>query len=116
MNNLDDIQFEFIKGNPKGIDHSDKMHRILAREIESDQIIGHMDWDPEGGELSDLLVVSSHCRRGIATAMWKEGHLWAKDCSDVIAPRHSADRTDDGEAWARTINKRLPKREDRSDW
>ena len=49
-------------------------------------------------------------RKGVATALLGKAREIAGETRGVRPPRHSPDRTAAGEAWARSLVERLPKR------
>jgi GNAT superfamily N-acetyltransferase len=71
--------------------------------------IGSMRWDPDDGEIYHIDVASDHRRKGIATAMWRLGHQLSNEYG-IQAPHHSRDRSDQGDAWAKTVGGELPPR------
>jgi hypothetical protein len=66
--------------------------------------VGSIHWHPETHAITNVNVRDEEQRKGIATAMWKMGQQ--------IRPKpvHSADRTRAGEAWAKSVGGRLPRR------
>lgn len=76
------------------------MHRIKATVGDAD--VGTMAWSSHG--IWNLTVEPEHQRKGLATAMWEMGQ--------EAKPRakHSSDRTDAGDAWAKKVGGRLPRR------
>lgn len=105
-------QFKFHKANPKSMDTREHMHRIEAFDPDSDfgDWQGHMQWHPVTGELHDLFVEANVRRRGIATEMWKFAHKVAKNAGGTVAPRHSTNRTNDGNSWAKSVSRNVPRR------
>lgn len=69
------------------------------------QEVGRIVWHDSNGEIEKLWVDPAHRRQGIATELWLQAHE-----SDGPAPQHSAWRTDDGDAWAKSFNTPLPER------
>jgi len=67
-----------------------------------------MSWNSKG--ITGIEVPPDHQRKGIASAMWAEGHRLAETERGIPAPKHSSDRTDAGDAWARSVGGRLPRR------
>ncbi len=72
--------------------------------------IGSMSWQHKTGEILGISTEPEHRRRGLATRMWHEAHRVAGETRGVVEPKHSVDRTESGEAWARSLGGRLPKR------
>lgn len=79
-------------------------HRIHA--MYGDKVVGQMAWGPK--EIHGIDVADEHQRRGLATAMWNYGQEMRP------RPKHSADRTDQGNAWAAAVGGTLPKRQMRN--
>lgn len=63
---------------------------------------GKMLWNAK--HVLNVGVTPGFERRGIATAMWTYGQ------QATPKPKHSADRTDAGDAWARSVGGKLPRR------
>lgn len=82
-------------------------HRIVASQ--GGQLAGEMNWHPKTHAITNVHVQEEHRRQGLATAMWDMGQ------SMRPRPQHSADRTNAGEAWARSVGGRLPRRKQVTD-
>ena len=77
-------------------------HRIVASQ--GGQRAGEMTWHPKTHAITGINVEPGEQRKGLATAMWNMGQ-------DIRPkPVHSADRTRAGEAWAKSVGGRLPRR------
>lgn len=63
--------------------------------------LGEMVWVPF--HVRDIQVVKRYRRRGVATALWNEGHRLADENPDIPAPRHSVARTASGDAWVKAV-------------
>lgn len=107
--NINGVQFRFEKGNARSPIGKEQRHRVVAEE--GSDYVGELEWYPRGNRgISNLFVEANYRRQGIATGMWHYAHEIAKTTRGVQPPRHSADRTNDGEAWAKSVSKRLPPR------
>lgn len=73
------------------------------------QVIGEMSWHKDG-EIKNLTVQDTHQRRGIATTMYDIAK--SATAKKNVALRHSPQRTDMGEAWAKSTGDPLPLRVD----
>lgn len=83
-------------------------HVIEAHHPE-DGRAGRMEWMGRPPyAIHNITVEPEHQRRGLATAMWN----WAQENARP-KPRHSEQRTDAGDAWARSVGGRLPRRTSR---
>ena len=78
-------------------------HRITAT-TESGYAVGQMTWHPKTHAVTGITVDPEDQRKGIATAMWKMGQQVRPK------PVHSSDRTKVGDAWAKSVGGRLPRR------
>ena len=85
--------------------HSTRTHQIRAKNDAGD-VIGAMTWNAK--EIGK--VFSDRKRQGVATAMWEEAHRLAGESNRIPTPKHSGQRTDEGDAWARAVGGRLPRR------
>lgn len=59
----------------------------------------------ERGEIENIHVDSAYRRQGIGTAMWGIG----RQMLPYVKPQHSVDRTEKGDAWAKSVGGKLPK-------
>jgi GNAT superfamily N-acetyltransferase len=85
-------------------------HRVTAHRQEEGEskYAGYMAWSSSG--VRNIDVAPAVQRQGIGTALWNEGHRLASEHARVPKPKHSKDRTNEGDAWARSVGGRLPKR------
>lgn len=83
-------------------------HTITASVGGND--IGLLSWHPKSGRVMEVNVDASYRRQGIASRMWDEAHRAAARSTRVVRPMHSDDRTDAGDAWARSVGGTLPRR------
>lgn len=100
---VNDVQFHY--DNPD-LGTAKKIHRVTARSGGSE--LGSMLWNAR--EVLNIGTTPGQERRGVATAMWHEGHRLAAESAKVPQPKHSADRTAAGDSWARSVGGRLPRR------
>lgn len=69
---------------------------------------GRLTWSPK--QVEEVSVPEDFRRQGIATGMWNHAQQVASENARVPAPKHSKDRTDAGDAWARSVGGRVPRR------
>lgn len=85
-------------------------HALVLRDPESKKLVANLQWDADTHVIGWIRVGNTNAeakalrRRGVATAMLAT----ARTRDPKI--RHSQSRTNDGEAWARSLGERLPKR------
>jgi hypothetical protein len=83
-------------------------HRITALAAGGRRQAGTMLWSAKG--VRNIGTDADLQRRGVATAMWQEGHRLAAENARIPKPKHSPERTAAGDAWARSVGGRLPRR------
>ena len=71
--------------------------------------LGHLHWSSKTGKILDVHVVPGSRRKGAATAMLKAAKEIAAK-TGVPVPVHSEDRSDQGDAWAKSTGEPLPER------
>ena len=102
---LNKIQFAYDQPE---LGESFTTHRIRATTERGNEL-GSMLWS--GKEIRNIGVTPGQERRGVATAMWHEGHRMAAENPRIPRPKHSKQRTAAGDAWARSVGGRLPRRQ-----
>lgn len=108
---LSNYQFRFEKGNPKSPIGKETRHKVVA-ETNDGGYAGNLEWYSRGNNhISDLFVEENYRRKGVATEMFNYAYEMAKTTRGVQPPKHSSDRTDAGDAWAKSTGKRVPKRQ-----
>ena len=70
---------------------------------------GELNWKSPGGKITGVDVSHIFQRKGIATAMLGEAQRIAATNSKIPKPKHSEDRTREGDKWAKAVGGRLPK-------
>lgn len=98
---LSGLQFQY-----RAPEMGSSSHQLLAHQ--GNRLVGRMTWNPSG--VQSLDVPHELQRKGIATALWGEGQRLASEKSRVAKPKHSADRTNAGDAWAKSVGGSLPRR------
>lgn len=71
---------------------------------------GELTWKRKGGTILKIEVPGHLQRRGLATSLYGEAKRIASENPRIPSPRHSNDRTKEGDAWARSVGGRLPRR------
>jgi hypothetical protein len=100
-------QFDFVRGNPKSMDTTEHTHKVEARNEYGDWV-GELKWHPKTGEIKNLFVEANERRQGIARGMWDEANRISQSERGVVTPKHSSDRTDEGDAWAKAVGGKVP--------
>lgn len=88
-------------------------HSVVARDQNAD-VVGVMHWrkrssgGENAGQVDWVEVDPSYRRLGIGRQMWEH----AQGLGLRPSPKHSTDRTDSGDAWARSVGGRVPRRKE----
>lgn len=85
-------------------DHGETKPRHVITAYDATAKVGEMVWIGRTGEVWGIEVTPAYRRQGLATAMWQFAQEAPKK------PKHSNQRTDDGEAWARSVGGPVPRR------
>ena len=96
----------FDVGEPK------PLHRLKA--FAGPVHMGSMLWS--GKEIRNIGVNADQQRRGVATGMYQHAQQLAEENARIPQPKHSADRTAAGDAWARSVGGRLPRKKVGQPW
>lgn len=95
--NLNEYQFEHY------VDPDYKSQTLSAHH--EGYLGGYIEWEPKyEHEIQMIKVYPGHTKQGLATELYRR----AKEIDPKIS--HSPERSDAGEAWARTLGEDLPKR------
>jgi GNAT superfamily N-acetyltransferase len=82
--------------------------KMLRIAVELGEDSAYIDWEPSG-ELYYIKVPAEYRRQGIATRLWEAAKEHARKFGLPI-PTHSQYRTDEGDAWAKSLDEELPSR------
>ena len=72
-------------------------------------VMGTIEWHKDTGEIVGVTVRSKYQRMGVANTLFHEAHKMARE-QGLAVPKHPADRSDMGEAWAKQAGGELPPR------
>lgn len=72
--------------------------------------LSSLSWHHRTGEIKGVYTAPEYQRQGIASALHQKAQEIAGETRGVPAPRHSSFRTNSGDAWARSVGGRLPRR------
>ena len=89
-------------------------HTITATHNGSE--VGSYEWGTPGerntpnvGKIASVYVYPHHRRKGLATRMHNAAKQIAARNPEVPMPKHSDDRSPEGDAWANSTKDRIPK-------
>ena len=82
------------------------MHHIDAYDQDGN-MVGSLDWNKRSKRVMNINVSTRLRRQGVASNMWDLANQVAKEKGQV-GPQHSFERTDLGDAWAKSVGGRLP--------
>ncbi len=108
--NLSDIQFSAYPSTGM----TDPAFSAYDPSIEDeDKQVGAMWLHPETGVIDQVYVSPSHQRRGIATQMFEMAKLaHAVKPEGYPYPQHSPARSVEGNAWAKAVGGKLPRKKE----
>jgi GNAT superfamily N-acetyltransferase len=72
--------------------------------------ISSLSWHHQTGEIKGVYTDPEHQRQGLASSLYGHAQELAAVTRGVPKPRHSTFRTSSGDAWAKSVGGRLPKR------
>ena len=98
---LNNEQFKFL------YQRQGDVHALNA--VQGSMSKGWMQWDDQTGELQHIFTNWDERRQGIATRMWNRAQRLSSE-RGITAPVHSRLRTDSGDAWAKSMGVKLPRR------
>jgi len=82
--------------------------RVLRIAVQLEDDAAYIEWEPSG-ELYYIKVPVEYRRQGIATRLWKSAQDYATHFG-LPALSHSQYRTNEGDAWAKSLGENLPPR------
>ena len=82
--------------------------KVLRIAMELGEDSAYIDWEPSG-EIYYIKVPPEYRRQGIATKLWEAAKELARE-SGLPIPTLSQYRTDEGDAWAKSLGEELPPR------
>jgi hypothetical protein len=102
---LSNLQFHY---DTPELGESYTTHRLRATAGPTNTHVGEMLWSSKG--IRNIGVAADQQRRGVATGMWNEGQRMASENARIPTPKHSNERTSAGDAWAKSVGGKLPRR------
>lgn len=89
--------------------HGRDTHNVTMHDENTGEPMGHMDWSASSGEIYGINVYRPYRRLGVANTLFQHAHKMARE-QGLVAPEHSDDRSDMGDAWAKQAGGKVPKR------
>jgi GNAT superfamily N-acetyltransferase len=71
---------------------------------------GSISWMHGNGTIADIKVDQKAQRQGLATELLRRARDIAANTRGVRPPKHSPNRTNEGDQWAKSLDERLPRR------
>jgi ribosomal protein S18 acetylase RimI-like enzyme len=69
--------------------------------------MGNIQWNKDSGEIISIGVNRKFRRLGVANTLFQEAHKSARE-QGLAEPKHSEDRSDEGDAWAKQAGGDVP--------
>jgi ribosomal protein S18 acetylase RimI-like enzyme len=71
--------------------------------------MGNIQWNKDTGEIISIGVKRKYQRLGVANTLFHEAHKVARE-QGLAEPKHSEDRSDEGEIWVKQAGGEVPPR------
>jgi GNAT superfamily N-acetyltransferase len=86
---------------------------MLSHEPNSpkSRVMGNIQWNKDSGEIISIDVKPRYQRLGVANTLFHEAHKSARE-QGLAEPKHSDDRSDQGDAWAKQAGGEVPPMKD----
>ena len=91
------------------------VHHIRMEDEKTGDFMGGIEWHKDTGEITGITSEEPYRRMGVATTLFHEAKKAARE-QGLAEPVHSADRSDMGQKWAKSVGDNLPKRKKLSDF
>lgn len=103
--NISEIQFKYFP--PQG---KDPMHTLTAvNEANPAHQLGTLIWHKKSGKVDWVRTHKDYRGLGLASTLWEKAHKLSAD-TGISAPKHSRDRTPEGDVWAKSVGGNVPPR------
>ncbi len=129
--NLSEIQFKYSAPSTKGFFAYHQIQAIAPEATRSEdlvtptgkiinrggkgQVVGTIQWHPRSGDVNWVRTHQDYRGLGIATTLWEKATKLSADAG-IKAPQHSRHRTDEGNAWAKSVGGKMPRRAPYEEW
>lgn len=71
------------------------------------RVMGNIQWNKDSGEIVSVDVKSRYQRLGVANTLFHDARRAARE-QGLTEPKHSEDRSDQGDAWAKQVGGEVP--------
>ena len=88
--------------------------RIVSRGGKG-EVVGTIQWHPRTGDVNWVRTHPNYRGLGVATTLWEKANKLSAD-TGIKAPQHSKHRTEQGEAWAKSVGGKRPPRAHYQEW
>ena len=122
--NLSNVQFRYFPPGKGGYGYHEL--RAIAPEAERTHdlitptgkviprggkgiVVGTMQWEPKSGSVNWVRTHEDYRGLGVASTLWEKANKLSEG-TGIKAPVHSKHRTDEGDAWAKSVGGETPTR------
>lgn len=120
--NLSGVQFKYFPPDKGGFAYHEltamvpeQMKKPDGGEYTSHKEVGTIKWHPRSGEVNWVRTRPEYRGLGVASTLWEKAHKLSAD-TGIKAPKHSKHRTEQGEAWAKSVGGERPYRSHYEEW
>ena len=93
--------------------YGNKVHHINIESHDpsnpESEPMGEIEWHKDSGEILRVHVNEPFRRLGVANTLFHEAHKSARE-QGLAEPKHSEDRSDEGDAWAKQAGGEVPQK------
>jgi GNAT superfamily N-acetyltransferase len=117
--NLSGVQFRYFPPEDKYSYH--ELHAISPDAYNKNSrtgkglVVGRLQWHPKSGEVNWVRTHENYRGLGVASTLWEKANKLSAD-TGIRAPKHSRHRTDQGDAWAKSVGGVTPSRANYEEW
>ena len=119
--NLSGVQFRYTAPSRKGFFAYHQLEAIAPDAPNKNspsgraQVVGSIQWHPKSGDVNWVRTHQDYRGLGVATTLWEKAKKLSAD-TGIKEPQHSRHRTDQGDAWAKSVGGKVPRRAHYQEW
>ena len=84
------------------------LHHMRMEDEKTGNFMGGIDWNAKTGVIEGVVTEHPYTRLGVASTLFHEAKKTARE-QGLAEPRHSTDRTEKGDLWAKAVGGHLPR-------
>lgn len=119
--NLSEVQFRYTAPSRRGFFAYHQIDAVAPDAANKNsksgkgQVVGTIQWHPRSGDVNWVRTHPDYRGLGVATTLWEKAKKLSAD-TGIKEPQHSRHRTEEGEAWAKSVGGKMPSRAHYEEW